>query len=186
MLNGMSNSLISDGLIVMDVPIEVQVAMDKIAEDHLIRLEYRDPNNLAFSLPTAPGIYQLYMHLPQPVRLQVGRLGTFDFPAGLYVYTGSALGGIGPRVGRHLRKEKRFHWHIDFLREHARVHAVTILITRERWECTLHRQTMESLEGCSPARGFGSSDCSCLSHLGYLGELLSARALVDDIRKIHQ
>jgi len=43
------------------------------------------------------------------------RPGQIPFPAGWYVYTGSARNGLAQRVGRHLRHNKRKHWHIDYL-----------------------------------------------------------------------
>ena len=38
----------------------------------------------------SPTAYQLFIEVAVPLRLTVGRLGCFDFPAGEYVYTGSA------------------------------------------------------------------------------------------------
>jgi hypothetical protein len=38
----------------------------------------------AAALPAAPGGYLLLLDLAAPARLVVGRLGTFDFPAGRY------------------------------------------------------------------------------------------------------
>src|ERR1019366_617038 len=69
----------------------------------------------ADALFSHPGVYQLYIHVPHSGRRTIGGLGNFEFPAGLYFYTGSALGGIRRRVSRHLRDEKRLRWHIDFL-----------------------------------------------------------------------
>ena len=86
---------------------------------------------------------------------------------GWYVYVGSAFGpgGLAPRVSRHLRCHKTRHWHIDHL-----IWATTV---REVW----YSQRQRDLEHCwaqaaldQPAaqnllRGFGASDCQCLSHL---------------------
>jgi Uri superfamily endonuclease len=63
-----------------------------------------------------PGTYLLLLRLPQPTTLAVGRLGALALPAGWYVYVGSALGGLGPRLRRHLRVAKPPHWHVDSLR----------------------------------------------------------------------
>ena len=41
-------------------------------------------------LPSDKGTYSLSLHLVAPARLRVGRLGIFDFPAGWYVYVGTA------------------------------------------------------------------------------------------------
>ncbi len=56
----------------------------------------------------------------------VGRLGKREFDAGLYVYTGSALNSLPGRVGRHLRKLKKKHWHIDYLIADASVEIVGV------------------------------------------------------------
>ena len=140
-------------------------------DSHISRLQWTAPRNDAVTSYTDPGLYQLYLRLPDAARLEIGRLGVFDFPEGLYVYTGSALRGIGARVARHLRTEKRRRWHIDYLLEHARVEAVAVLPTDERLECDLHRYAMLCLQGRIVALGFGASDCRCSAHLGYLGRI---------------
>ena len=61
------------------------------------------------------GSYALIIRLNRAKRLTVGRLGEFYFPAGHYIYLGSALNGLESRVRRHLRRDKKLHWHIDFL-----------------------------------------------------------------------
>ena len=57
------------------------------------------------ALPTERGSYALHLRLARSRVLQIGRLGRFTFPAGEYIYVGSALGagGLRSRVGRHLR-----------------------------------------------------------------------------------
>lgn len=110
--------------------------------------------------------YQLRIHVPSPVCVEVGRLGPCAFPAGDYLYTGSAKRNFQARVDRHLRKEKRLRWHIDYLLGAPGVGIVEVLGTVEA-ECRLNR--------ASPGRilfpGFGASDCraGCGSHLKYLG-----------------
>jgi len=34
--------------------------------------------------------YQLHIELSQPCSITIGKLGEFNFPAGYYIYTGSA------------------------------------------------------------------------------------------------
>jgi Uri superfamily endonuclease len=114
-----------------------------------------------------PGIYHLLIHLSKDTTIEVGKLGSFSFPAGYYVYTGSALSGLESRIARHLRREKRLHWHIDYLLQHGRVVDIITHRTAERLECW-YNQMILSLPDCEiPVRGFGSSDCSCSSHLAY-------------------
>ena len=118
-------------------------------------------------VPTARGAYQLLIRLDRDRTITVGALGTFRFPAGCYVYTGSAMNGIEARVRRHLSNRKRIRWHVDFLLEHARIIRYAIRESSVREECELNARTL-ALPGASvPVKGFGSSDCRCVSHLVY-------------------
>lgn len=118
-----------------------------------------------------PGVYQLYLHLPKAVRLEVGKLGTFVFPAGLYIYTGSALNGVEHRLAWHRRQRKTAHWHIDYLLSHARITRIRVFHTRRRVECALNRAVLKQPEAQVLANGFGASDCCCQAHLVYLDRL---------------
>jgi Uri superfamily endonuclease len=114
----------------------------------------------------APCTYQLVIELARPVRCAVGRLGTFDFPAGRYVYTGSARRAFEARIARHLRAEKTLRWHIDYLLAAPGACVVDVRRSR-RAECTLNR----TVRGAVPVAGFGASDCraGCGAHLKWLG-----------------
>lgn len=123
-------------------------------------------------LPGSPGAYALQLSISEPHRMQVGRLGEFTFPAGEYIYLGSALGpgGLRARLGRHLSiaLPARPHWHIDYLRAGARVHAYCYFVLQggetpgaAPIEC-LWSSALASSSGASvPVRGFGASDCRC-------------------------
>jgi Uri superfamily endonuclease len=117
--------------------------------------------------------YQLEIYVERPVRIRVGRLGRFQFPAGRYVYTGSARRNIEARIARHLRKEKALHWHIDWLLAASGVRIAAVKRFGEN-ECALN----QALGGRSVVPGFGASDCrnGCGSHLRYLGENREARS----------
>jgi Uri superfamily endonuclease len=110
--------------------------------------------------------YQLVIKVPAKLCLRVGRLGMFDFPAGTYVYTGSARRNFEARLARHLRTEKRLRWHIDYLLAAPGVRIARILRSR-RDECRLNQATA----GRVLVRGFGASDCrsGCGGHLKYRG-----------------
>lgn len=111
-----------------------------------------------------PGSYQLRIRLRRSQSIEVGRLGRFDFPAGWYVYSGSARGGVDQRIARHLRSDKRLHWHIDYLLQVAdRVEAFESC-GEERHECELQARLGE---GRMIILGFGASDCACRTHLLY-------------------
>ena len=113
--------------------------------------------------------YQLVIRVEGALRCTIGRLGTFAFPAGGYVYTGSAKRGLEARVARHLRHDKTLRWHIDYL---LAAPGVCVIEVRRspREECELHRST----RGTIVVPGFGASDCRqrCGAHLKYCGERL--------------
>lgn len=112
--------------------------------------------------------YQLFIEVDQPVTITVGRLGRFRFPAGCYVYTGSARRGLEARIRRHLASNKNNHWHIDYLLAHANARIVEVKRFTGR-ECTINQQ----INGDIVVPGFGASDCKehCGSHLKYLTTL---------------
>jgi Uri superfamily endonuclease len=117
------------------------------------------------------GTYALVLHLEGNEEITVGKLGTFTFPAGYYLYVGSALGpgGLEARLARHRRRDKKLHWHIDYLLEHAQLVEVWSAASTDKLEC-VWAQAARKLRGAEmPVPGFGSSDCRCPSHLIYLG-----------------
>jgi sugar fermentation stimulation protein A len=115
-----------------------------------------------------PGSYILLVELEDPSSIDVGRLGRFDFPPGNYVYCGSALNGLEGRLRRHFSLEKRRRWHIDYLLERGRAVRAIVLPSDLRLECTLNRIVDRIPGSIEPARGFGSSDCRCRTHLHLL------------------
>ena len=113
------------------------------------------------------GLYQLVLHLPGKLRIKVGGLGTFDFPAGFYVYTGSAKRGLSSRIQRHRSKVKKRFWHIDYLLAKAEIHEVRLFKNSGLSECELARRVACKVEANVIAPGFGASDCNCRSHFVY-------------------
>ena len=108
------------------------------------------------------GIYTLIIKLQRRKDITVGKLGTISFVAGYYVYVGSALNGLSPRIIRHLKTEKNLRWHIDYFLKEATVNEVIYSITAEDKECGVVSHLAARL---SPVPGFGCSDCRCRSHL---------------------
>jgi Uri superfamily endonuclease len=114
------------------------------------------------------GIYGLVFQNPT-CTVRVGALGKVTFSKGWHIYVGSALGSGGlVRLERHItlsrNKDKPPKWHVDWLSVNPTfclrftIHA----LTEERLECRLARAL-----GGETVRRFGSSDCSCSSHLFY-------------------
>ena len=111
--------------------------------------------------------YQLNIKVNQPLKVQIGKLGLFDFPKGNYVYTGSAKKNIDARIKRHQSKEKKLCWHIYYLLAESQAQIVSVLKTNKS-ECLWN----QSLNGEVIVNGFDASDCQsgCGSHLVYMGE----------------
>jgi len=123
-------------------------------------------------IPLSPGVYILHLVLPRPHYLQVGKLGSFDFLPGDYLYVGSASGrgGLRARLGRHLQGSDRRHWHIDWLRLVATPRGYFYLGSREQLECIWNQVLAHQPGACIPVPGFGASDCNrkpaaCAAHL---------------------
>jgi len=89
----------------------------------------------------------------------------FKLQDGYYIYVGSAFGsgGIDRRVERHLRREKKKHWHIDYITTDDSFKAIEVLkFYGVQAECQIASFLNSFGE---PVLGFGASDCSCPSHL---------------------
>ena len=106
--------------------------------------------------------YQLFITVKKDTAIQVGKLGKFSFPAGNYVYTGSARKNMEARIQRHLSKDKKLRWHIDYLLNSPHAQITSTRLSRKE-ECTLNQQT----KGTIIVPRFGASDCKngCISHL---------------------
>jgi sugar fermentation stimulation protein A len=109
------------------------------------------------------GSYLLLMRLASARKVAVGSLGSVSFPAGHYLYVGSAMNGLGARVTRHLRRKKKPHWHVDHLRAVAEHVEALPIRSSVRRECDL-AAALAGVFSKGPG-GFGSSDCRCDTHL---------------------
>lgn len=108
------------------------------------------------------GSYVLIIKLDENKNIKVGSLGKVNFRRGYYLYVGSALNGLEKRIRRHLSKNKKMHWHIDYLLMEGDVVDVYIKIGNTKEECEIARRFSEKYPSIE---GFGSSDCKCGSHL---------------------
>ena len=119
----------------------------------------------AAEAPTRPGAYLLLITLPAPLTVTLPRQRQATLPSGRYLYAGSAHGpgGLRARLARHMRPDKKPHWHIDRLTKAGTIEgAWTVPDGRE---CAL----VAALAFLPvPLPGFGSTDCRCCaSHLLY-------------------
>lgn len=112
-------------------------------------------------------IYAVYLEVSNLCKLQVGKLGEFEFPKGTYIYVGSAKRNIEARVNRHLKIEKPKRWHFDYLRPFGEVTKV-LTFTNDLSECKRYEKMKWDHKGITVAKGFGSSDCKCETHLIYI------------------
>jgi len=114
------------------------------------------------------GTYCLCIENHQDQIIKIGALGPIEFKKGKYVYVGSALNSLIPRLERHMRMSRGehdvFHWHIDYLLREKSVEIESIYITEtdEHLECAIAEKVSEHGEAISR---FGCSDCKCDSHL---------------------
>ena len=106
--------------------------------------------------------YQLTISISKPVMITVGKLGLCHFPAGEYIYTGSARQHIDARIARHLRTEKALRWHIDYLLNVPEAFVIKVAQFAES-ECEVNQRS----NGVLLINRFGATDCvhGCGSHL---------------------
>lgn len=109
------------------------------------------------------GAYLLVLEMARSRRIDVGGLGRVAFPKGYYVYVGSARANLSKRVERHLRLRKRYHWHIDYLRDGTASCTALPVRASEDLEHDL-AAALGELAGWDVPR-FGCSDCRCPTHL---------------------
>jgi Uri superfamily endonuclease len=116
-----------------------------------------------------PGTYALILSSEQDRPVMIGKKGEMILYPGYYVYIGSAFGpgGIKARVGHHLRKSDRPHWHLDYLRNETDPVEVWYSLDDEPLECKWADLIKKMSSGMVPLPGFGASDCECDSHLFY-------------------
>ena len=137
-------------------------------------------------MTSRPGTYALLLASTLSRCLRIGRLGDLALSPGWYVYVGSAFGpgGVGARLAHHRKRAARPHWHIDHLRLHTQLECVWYThdpVRREhQWA-----QVMQRLPGAElPLRGFGASDCACVSHLVHFAHRPSIRRFQREIRAL--
>ncbi len=115
-------------------------------------------------IPNEKGTYILKIKLKDGRKIKFGKNEVF-FKKGIYFYVGSAYGStvnLKNRIERHLKDEKKYHWHIDYLLKYGKVEE--IYITNKKVECLVAKDLAKMFKSI---KGFGCSDCSCSSHLFY-------------------
>lgn len=120
-------------------------------------------------LPSDKGSYLLILESSSSAVITVGKRGSLTLYPGFYLYIGSALGpgGLRSRVSRHADRDKKRHWHIDYLRPHLRLSAVCYSTCSERLEDDWSQRVGVWPEVEVPMKGFGASDRRMGTHLYY-------------------
>ncbi|WP_062198145.1 GIY-YIG nuclease family protein [Massilibacterium senegalense] len=121
------------------------------------------------NIPKHHTLYHLEVELLEGRTIQVGKLGTFFFQKGTYVYVGSAKKNIQARITRHMTKDKVKRWHIDYVTQYATTIRHVTYSGNEQTECELAKSIQKKLDGKVVVKKFGSSDCSCVTHFFYIG-----------------
>ena len=93
------------------------------------------------------------------------------FKKGYYYYVGSAQKNLAQRIARHKQKDKKLHWHIDYLTTNKNftiIETITFKNAIKKEECVLVSKLISFSEFSHPIKYFGNSDCNvCVSHLLY-------------------
>ena len=90
------------------------------------------------------------------------------FKKGDYIYIGSAKGCLEARLRRHLKKDKKNFWHIDYLLKDERTQISQIWMILKSIECETAEIFYRNPFTETVRKGFGSSDCKCETHLFYI------------------
>lgn len=101
----------------------------------------------------------------------------WDLKRGLYVYVGSAMNNMEKRIQRHLSSKKKFHWHIDYLLEHATVKYIFMISSNKKIEEEISKQFSKEFSG---PKGFGSTDLDVKTSLYYINDFEKFMRLVSE------
>ncbi len=131
------------------------------------------------------GTYIVTLKMETSQDIEVGRIGKHNFKKGFYLYVGSAHGpgGLNARLARHMKKDKSKRWHIDYIRNAGFVTSIIVQYGKEKKECTWAEKLKSSDFLIMPINRFGSSDCTCRSHLFYSKKMLTLKVLKNIINE---
>ncbi len=121
--------------------------------------------------PVNKGIYTLEIFAQKLFGVSIKKFSHNTFPQGYYYYVGSAQKNLRQRLARHIRKNKKIHWHIDHITvlDSNELEQIFLFPGAEKsLECELADYFEKELELDSSYKGFGNSDSNCSStHLFY-------------------
>jgi len=85
-------------------------------------------------IPRDPGLYIVILLLEMRICIEIGILGIVCIEPGIYGYVGSArgMGGLRSRIARHIAKDKKIRWHIDYLTSLRDVRTLSIIYIKSK------------------------------------------------------
>lgn len=133
-----------------------------------------ESNSNATDALLRPGCYSLIIDLKRKKTIRVGKIGEAVFPAGTYVYTGSAMKGLGARLRRHCNRKKKIRWHIDYVLTlpDTRIKKIILYPVAPGQECRQNKRIAAHAGAAVILKNFGAADCKsgCLSHLFFFAK----------------
>ncbi len=116
------------------------------------------------------GIYLLEFYVENDIELEnIKKFRGKKICPGFYYYAGSAQKNLVSRLNRHIKKEKKIHWHIDHLSSHTNSRITKVFIAENAprsLECELANYLNNTGAATFFLDNFGNGDCnSCGSHL---------------------
>ena len=120
------------------------------------------------------GNYCLIISVKDDANIKIGAKGIMSFKKGFYVYVGSALNSLNKRIERHISKNKKKHWHADYLLldENVEICEVVFTYSSKKIECEISNEISKNSD--EYVELFGCSDCDCISHLYYFNSYVDA------------
>ena len=129
------------------------------------------------------GIYLLEIILNNEKKIKIGALGEYNFSTGYYYYIGSAQKNLQSRINRHLKDNKKLHWHIDYLLNYAQIINHYTILADKNYECKLFQYLNKKEIFQVPVKGLGASDCNCRSHLLYTEEKQNIKIAIEKFKQ---
>jgi len=81
------------------------------------------------------GSYLLLIKLNDDKFIKYGIKKNYYFKKGFYIYVGSALNNLEKRIERHLRINKKKHWHIDYFLNYGNITNIFYKESNHKEEC---------------------------------------------------
>ncbi|HOL67970.1 MAG TPA: DUF123 domain-containing protein [bacterium] len=115
----------------------------------------------------------------------MGRSGQLQVKPGFYLYVGSAFGpgGLAARIRHHFCGCRKPHWHLDYVKSCLKREEVYFCAGEKMEHQWAGRLCL--VKGVRiPRPGFGSSDCTCVSHLFFAPSRKSLCRILKEFQKL--